>query len=319
MSLPELDPVHFGRHRLRSDPAARESLSYMLQLPEEGVGGFVYTWVDGESRAGAALCCYGPAVGADPIFEIADGLDVPVELPFHDWQVGGLSLRHGIALTEGSFAGQAAGIEFVFEPTEQAYNYASHPDGALPWMADDRYEQGGRWRGTLRLGDRQILFDKTGHRDQSWGLRDWTMCQHYRWLQAHAGPDLSVHFTQDYVIGQSHVRGYVNRDGHFAAITHVDVDFELDERMLHTTMEAVVADEAGRTTVVRGATYGLVEFPVSPTTTLIVCSITAEIDGVQGQGQFDLLWPSTYLAYVRERGLPAMPRSRPPARGRGSQ
>jgi hypothetical protein len=307
---PVLGQAEYERHRLRVDPAARESLSYMLQLPDEGIGGFVYTWVNGDSRGGAALCLYGPRIGAEPIFEIVDDVAVPLEQPFSDWRVGGLKLHHGEAFTSGVFTGRAATIDFTFEPTEQAYNYASHPDGGLPWMADDRYEQGGRWQGTLRLAESTVAFDEICHRDQSWGIRDWTMCQHYRWLQAHTGPETSVHFTEDLVIGTSSVRGYVNRDGHLAAIDTVDVEFELGADMFHTSLHAVVTDDAGRTTVVKGSTYGAVEFPVSPTTTLIVCSVTAEIDGVRGRGQFDLLWPSAYLAYVRERGLPQLPRKR---------
>jgi len=49
------------------------------------------------------------------------------------------------------------------------------------------------------------------------------------------------------------------------------------------------------------------EFPFPPTTTLDVCSDTVEIDGKPGTAQFDLLWASDYVAYVREHGLPRLP------------
>jgi hypothetical protein len=301
-----LDPRHFERHRLRPVRAARESICYMLQLPEHGLGAFVYTWVDGDSRASAVLCCYGPGVGDTAIAEAIREVTVPATQPFDDWRVGGLHLRQG-ERSEGSFAGEAASIQFGFEGAHPPYNYASHRDGTLPWFADDRYEQSGRLHGVLRLGEREIAFDTTGHRDQSWGIRDWGMCQHYKWLQANAGPETSVHFTQDYVLGRSNLRGYVFRDEHIAEITDLDVDFELDDAMVHRTITATIADDAGRTTTLTGKTYADTEFAAAPTTTIIVCSDVVEIEGVAGVGQFDLLWAKDYLDLLRERGLPALP------------
>jgi len=306
VSVPPLDPRHYERHQLAPHHAARESLSYMLQIPEDGIAGFVYTWVNSESVAGAALCLYGPAVGPEALFIGVDGVQVPAEQCFADWNVGGLSLQHG-ERTTCVFTGEEASIEFSFEGTHPPYNYGAHPDGALPWMADDRYEQSGRWQGSLTLRGRTIPFDTISHRDQSWGIRDWGMCQHYRWLQANAGPDYSVNFTQDVVLGHVNVRGYVYRDGEMAQITELACDYELDSTMVHRTLEAVIKDDAGRTTTLRGITYATMEFPFPPTTTLVVCSDTIEIDGHPGTGQFDLLWASDYIDYVRAHGLPALP------------
>jgi hypothetical protein len=307
VTVPPLDPIHYERHHLTPHHAARESLSYMLQLPEEGIAGFVYTWVNAESLAGAALCFYGPAVGEKPLFESVDGIAVPEDRRFADWRVGPLWLAHG-ERTEGRFAGEAASIEFSFDGTHPAYNYGAHPDGPLPWMAEDRYEQSGRWRGMLRVNGGEITFDTVSHRDQSWGIRDWGVCQHYRWLQANAGPEVSINFTQDCVLGHVNVRGYVYRDGELAQITRLDCDYNLGEDMVHTTLDAVIQDDAGRTTTIRGRTYAHMEFPFPPITTLIVCSDTVEIDGHHGTAQFDLLWTTEYLDYVRKHGLPQLPR-----------
>jgi hypothetical protein len=130
---------------------------------------------------------------------------------------------------------------------------------------------------------------------------------HYRWLQANAGPEYSVNFTQDSVLGHVNTRGYVYRDGEMAQITALECDYDLGPDMVHTTVEAVIGDDAGRTTTVRGKTYANMEFPFPPTTALVVCSDTLEIDGHEGTGQFDLLWELSYLNYVREHGLPALP------------
>lgn len=306
MTVAALDPIHFKRHSLRSIRAARESIVYLLHLPDEGLGAFVYTWVDGESRASAVLYVYGPGVGQEAVVEAAYEVPVPADQPFDDWRVGGLQLCAG-ERASGSFEGQAASIQFNFEGSHPPYSYASHRDGTLPWFADNRYEQTGHLEGVLRLGQREIAFDTTGHRDQSWGIRDWGMCQHYKWLECNAGPDTSVHFTQDFVLGEANLRGYVFRDGDIAEITDVDIAVDIDDNMIHNEFVATIEDDAGRTTTVTGETFAHTEFPAAPTTSIVVCSDTVEIDGRPGVGQLDLLWAKDYIDLLRERGLPAMP------------
>ncbi len=306
MTIAPLDPIHYKRHRLRSVRAARESMVYLLYLPDDGLSAFVYTWVDGDSRASAVLCVYGPGVGQAPVVEAAYEVPVPPDQPFEDWRVGGLHLRQG-ERASGSFEAPAAGISFTFEGSHPPYSYASHPDGTLPWFADNRYEQTGHLAGMLRLGDREIAFDTTGHRDQSWGIRDWGMCQHYKWLQANAGPQASVHFTQDFVLGTSNLRGYVFRDELMAEIVDVDIDVEIGDDLIHDKFVATLADDTGRTTNVTGKTFAYTEFPAAPSTTIIVCADTVEIEGAPGVGQLDLLWSKDYADLLREHGLPALP------------
>jgi hypothetical protein len=195
----------------------------MLQLPGDGLAGFVYTWVNAESLAGAALCS-------------------------------------------------------TVRPS-----------------------------GVRRLRGREIAFDTISRRDQSWGIRDWGVCQHYRWLQANAGPAISINFTQDCVLGHVNVRGYVYRDGELAQITTLECDYELGDDMVHTTFDARIEDDAGRITTIHGRTYAHMEFPFPPISTLIVTSATVEIEGQPGTAQFDLLWTNEYLEYVRKHGLPSLP------------
>ena len=298
-----LDPVNDRRHSLSDKPHARESLVFMLQLPEHDVAAFVYTWVSGESKAGAAFCIYGPAVGPAPVFEAVDGIPVPYDQGFDDWRVGGVHVRHGAPLqvADVSYAGAGGSLEYHFEAMHPAYNYGSHPDGCPDWFADDRFEQSGRVRGVLRFGDREIPFDTFGHRDHSWGTRDWGVAQHWKWLEAQAVPDIAVHVLECSALGKNTVHGYVQRDGKIAEVTSVASSFEHDERLLHTSIQMVVQDSAGRTTTVRGKTYAMYEFKVSPLATLNEGSMTIDIDGVEGIGHVEMDWPKSYLDYVAEK------------------
>ena len=304
-----LDPIHDARHKLRADALARESLVFMLQLPEHDVAAFVYTWVSGESKAGTAFCVYGPAVGAAPLFEAVDGISVPFDMGFDDWRVGGCRVRHGKALevADVSFDGKAARLEYHFKAMHPAYNYGAQIGGCPRWLADDRFEQSGRVKGTLTIGDRKIAFDTFGHRDHSWGTRDWGAAQHWKWLesQAHCSErgDLSVHFFDIEAGGRNILRGYVQKDGRIEEVTAVHVNYTNNDRWDHTAIEAVVEDAGGRMTVVRGKTFAIYEFKVNPMATLNEGSMSIEIDGVKGVGHVEMCWPKAYLDFLRERGV----------------
>ena len=298
-----LDPIHDSRHWLRADPLARESLVFMLQFPEHEIAAFVYTWVNGESKAGAAFCVYGPAVGEKAIFEVVDGIPVPLDQGFDDWKVGGVHVRHGAPLQTAqiSVAGKEASVEFSFEAMHKAYNYGAHAEGCPAWMADDRFEQSGTVRGVLRFGGREIPFEGLGHRDHSWGTRDWGIAQHWKWLEAQAGSDLAVHAFEYNALGKTQLLGYVLRDGEIAEVTEAKFSFEHDKEFYHTTIQAQVLDGAGRSTVVSGKTFAMFEFKVNPLATLNEGSMAVQINGVQGVGHVEMCWPKVYLDYVRSK------------------
>ena len=62
-----IDAIHDGRHDLGTKPLARESIPYIVVLPDEGIAFFTYTWVTKESVAGSAMAIFGPGVGPAPI------------------------------------------------------------------------------------------------------------------------------------------------------------------------------------------------------------------------------------------------------------
>lgn len=295
-----IDPRHDGRHVLRADALARESLVFMLQLPEQDVACFVYTWVNGLGKAGSAFVIYGPAVG-EPIVDMCDGIDVSPAAGFDDWQVGRVRVSHGRPFQDAGVqvaAGGRAELDYRFEAVHPAYAYGGHRDGCPGWVAEDRIEQSGKVSGVLTLDGKQIPFETMGHRDHSWGTRDWFFSQHWKWLEAQAGPDLVVHFWQVEALGRTVLRGYVQRDGRLAELEAVDVSFEHDERLAHTSVRALVRDELGRSTEVIGRTFALYPFVVSPLVMLNEGSMVVTIDGHPGVGHVEMCWPTDYLKHV---------------------
>lgn len=302
----QLAAVHDARHRLPAD--ARESLVFMLQLPEARVAGFVYTWVSGAGKAGSAFVVYGPLVGEKPIVEMIDGLPVPESQGFDRWSVGKAEVRHGEAFKTAEVTvagGGRASLEYRFEATHPPYAYGSSAKGCPGWVADNRIEQSGRITGALTVDGRRIPFDTMGHRDHSWGTRDWNVSQHWKWLEAQSGPDLIVHFWEVEALGRTILRGYVVRDGKMAEVTGVDVSFEHDNRLAANSFKAKVSDDLGRTTTVGGETFARFPFPVTPQVTLQECSMAITIDGAPGVGHVELCWPAAYLEYLGTKDISA--------------
>ena len=66
MPYKEMDIAHHGRHKLAAEELQRESIAYLFSLPEHGVAGYLYSWVNGFGRAGSAVFVYGPG-GSSPV------------------------------------------------------------------------------------------------------------------------------------------------------------------------------------------------------------------------------------------------------------
>ena len=302
-NIPLLDPSNDGRHALRDLPLERESIPYVISLPEHGIGTFVYTWVTKDSSAGSWFVAFGANIWDQPIVEAVDNVAVPKTMNFDDWRVGEFYLKQDLKLkhAEISFAGKRVGLDVQFDAAHPAYAYGFHPDGCPSFAATNRLEQAGRVHGTLRIEDRKYGFDTTAARDHSWGTRDWDMPQHWKWLHAQAGPDLCVHFWQIQARGRTDLRGYVYRDRQMAEVISVDVDFENDDAFRQTHIKAAVHDTAGRTTQVTGDYFAHFPLVPVPSCTLIEGAMRCEVEGQPGTGWTEFMWPTAYLQYLRAR------------------
>ncbi len=299
--MPVLDPVNDGRHPLRDLPLERESVPYVLALPEHRICAFIYTWVNKDHQAGSIFVAYGPGVGEQPIVEAIDNVEMGPSKNFDDWRVGCVHIRQDLKLdrAEVRVDSQRASLEARFESAHPAYAYGFHKDGCPPYAATNRLEQAGRIHGTLRIDGKTIAFDTMGARDHSWGTRDWQTPQHWKWLHAHAGPQLCVHFWQINAAGRTDLRGYVFRDGRMAEVESVEVDFEVDAGYRQKRIGARVRDTAGRMTLVSGEFFAHYDLLPGPHTTLIEGGLECRIDDAPGVGWVEFMWPTPYLEHLR--------------------
>jgi hypothetical protein len=302
-----LEPQDDLRHPLRPGPHSRESLFYDLVLPDEGLLVFVYTWVDADDRAGHLFA----VVGDDNerlAFSAVDG--VPAQgRDFDDWHVAGpdgqLWVRHTELLHSATYGAAAPGAELraEFTGTHPAFDYARNADGCPDFIADNRFEQSARVRGTLTLHGREIAFDTTGHRDHSWGTRDWDAIQDWRWVSAQVDDDLALNVMVLHARGETTVHGYVLADGELSAVHQVKARVGYDDHWWQKTLTMTVVDAAGRTTEVAGDRYALLNFQAGDRITLNEAAFYGTINGRVARMHFENGWDRSYSdAQIRRLG-----------------
>ncbi len=299
-----IDPIHDGRHALPNVAHGRESIPYIVVLPEHKIAFFTYTWVSAAGEAGAALAVFGPGIGDAPIQQRLADRPVPADMGFDDWQIEGFRMQQDLKFDKAHLHWETpeATLDFSFEAFHPPYSYGADPRGCPSYCAVDRIEQAGKVKGTLRLGDKTIAFEGTGHRDHSWGTRDWIPFQQYEWFVGQAGTDTAVHFWRFNALGKEHIRGYVFKDGLMSRVETVAVDVAYDDQFWQTGYVADVFDAAGRATHIETQVFGTYCLVPHPELSLNESGGVTKIDGKDGVGWMECAWPTSYLTHIRANG-----------------
>ena len=92
-------------------------------------------------------------------------------------------------------------------------NYGLFDLAGVRKIASEHYEQSGIVKGIIKLGDKTINFDGLGHRDHSWGVRDWFAASKWIWLSVTFSPTLSLNFCRINIGKIELFMGHVFRDG----------------------------------------------------------------------------------------------------------
>lgn len=298
--LPMLAVEHDDRHRLRPEAYCREAAAFMFAIPNEGIAGFLYPWVDNKGMAGSAVCLFGPAI-ATPITERFEEIAVPDSMSFQDWDVRGLTMKLGEPhrSVDLGFRGARVQIECHYEALHPPYAFSSHKDGCPSYYADDRTEQHGRLTGTLTVDGRTYALDTFMQRDHSWGTRIWGLNQHYKWFHATTAQS-AVHFFEMQSFGRTLLRGYVFKAGQMAEIRSISYDFKFDDAMHHEAIDVIATDSAGRTTAINSTVFAKFQYDADPMIVLNEGATTVTIDGISGTGWCEFCWNKTYFDFAKQ-------------------
>jgi len=99
-------------------------------------------------------------------------------------------------------------------------------------VASEHYEQVGAWTGEIVLDGRRIPVAGSGHRDHSWGDRDWKAVQTWTWITAQFGDAFGFNLSRVVIRSLDLFNGYVCRSGRNYPLRRawLDTEFEADGR-----------------------------------------------------------------------------------------
>lgn len=284
-------------HALGDDPRARESLLWNVLAPDDDV--FVILYVTRKAEPLATVIALSFSDGEPPVVEI-----VPETAFVGDdlaaFRAAGLTVRHGEPLrgVDAAYAGQRIAVDLRFAGLHEPFDYLRNADGCVPAAATNRFEQAGAISGEVRVDDRAVAFATTGHRDHSWGVRDYPALHHHVWIYAQAGPGVAVHAMHTWWRGRQYTNGFVLKDGELAGVTDMRVDWEYDADLLQRGGTLRIDDDRGRRTVATGVRFagGFVSLG---DVVLAEAGCRFTIDGRDGVGVLEQGWRPEYLEHFR--------------------
>lgn len=279
----------------------RDSLFWEMIMPDEQLGFQAYLYLTAAGKAGFNVAIWGPD-GTPTILDLVQG-EVPDGMDLDDFSFAGLTLTQPETRRTSrlSYQSDKVRLQFDFTALHDAFSYHQNPDGLPAWFALDRFEQTGWVTGFLEFGGRRIEWDRIGHRDHSWGNRNWGIPHHWKWIIAYTPDGGRIVNAWIWIArGEWGVGGYVVRDGELVPIAHLRQHADYDDDMTQRRFTAEIVDTRGATTHLELERFGLVKLPTNDKmgTIIMEAACTAAIDGHKGAGQFETHWPLSYLEHL---------------------
>lgn len=301
---PGFGPADDLRHR-PAEPGGRmrDSLFWEMIMPDERLGLQIYLYLTDRGRTGYNVSVWGP--DADPVALELGGGTVGADMDLDHFEFNGLTVKQPELrrTAEVSYGSENVRIEYRFEAIHDAFSYRSNPDGLPSWFAANRLEQTGRVSGHLQVGGRRIEWDRRmGHRDHSWGTRNWGVPHHWKWFVAYTDSGRAVNGWIWIARGEWGFAGYVVRDGVTIPVSHIDHTATYHDDMSQRRLEATLVDTTGGRTHVVLDRFGLIKLPTNDrmATEIWESACDATIDGEPAAAQWETHWPGPYLQHLVE-------------------
>jgi hypothetical protein len=305
-TLGDIDPG-FGpdddlRHRPAPGARMRDSLFWQLVMPDEQLAMQIYLYLTDRGKTGYNVMVWGP--DTEPVAQVLAGGEVPDEMDLDSFSFEGLTVKQPQLrrTAQVSFDSPAVRLEYDFEAIHDAFSYHQNPDGLPSWFAQNRLEQTGHVTGFLEVAGRRIEWDRKGHRDHSWGPRNWGVPHHWKWIVAYTESGRAVNGWIWIAKGEWGFAGYVVTDGITVPVSRIEAKTDYDDDMSQRRLDADFIDITGRRTHVTLERFGLFRLPSNDKMATVISEAAchATIDGEPGAGQFETHWPAEYLQHLRE-------------------
>ncbi len=290
------------RHRSVLGGKMRDSLFWELIMPDEKLGLQIYLYLSDIGKVGYNVSVWG-ANEAPVALKLESGT-VEADVDFDNFSFKELQFHQplGQQRVDLSFRSDELKIDFNFEALHPPFSYHSNPDGLPAWFAINRFEQTGHVNGFIEIGDRRITWDRIGHRDHSWGPRNWGIPHHWKWFIAYTPSGRAVNGWIWIARGEWGFGGYVFDGKEVIPVATIKQRADYNPDMTQRRLDAEVIDITGRSTHLVLESFGVVKLPTSDKmeTEIREAACIALIDGEEGAGQFETHWPKRYLDYLIE-------------------
>lgn len=293
------------RHAPDANGRMRDSLFWQTTSSEQHYGFQAYLYLTAAGKAGFNVILWGnqeKPIAAD----FSEGV-VPAEMDLDAFSFAGLRLtKTGFGEPAHlDYESDRMRLSFTFAGRHAPFSYHDNPDGLPGWFALNRYEQSGWIHGFVEAKGQRFAFDQMGHRDHSWGVRNWGMPQHWKWFCAYT-PDGSRMINGWIWIarGEWGCAGYVVRAGRRTAIRSIEQSADYDPDMSQRRLRATIIDVDGETLQLDLERFGLVKLPTKDKLGTIIqeAACHAVIDGQPGAGQYETHWQQSYIDHLVETG-----------------
>lgn len=294
----QFSPTDDLLHDITGRPNGRESLFWTFPLPEHGLACFAYAWRDADTGRYGRIIALGDQVSPKPLhFDLATDLDLEGD-NLDDCVIGGLHVLQPEPLTSCELFYEDGGVTFSGAMTAVHAPFSWHDGhgGCFSWAADDRYEQSMRTQGALTVGRRTLNFTGVGHRDHSWGTRDWRALQHWKWINAVSlDGKVSTHAWVSFAFGDRQINGYVNREGKVSPIVSLEVSGTLNDDFMHTAVSGVFATADGKE--LRMESTSVAGLPIHARHLQLNEVVgKATLNGAPAASHIEFGWPVAYIA-----------------------
>lgn len=95
-------------------------------------------------------------------------------------------------------------------------------------VAANHYEQSGICKGEIIIGGEKISIDATGHRDHSWGIRDWHAPKSWIWLSVQFGTEVALNLCRIVIGNIDLYMGHIFREGRNYALRNCTLETEFE-------------------------------------------------------------------------------------------
>jgi hypothetical protein len=120
-------------------------------------------------------------------------------------------------------------------------------------VSSEHYEQAGKVTGTITVGGEKREIAGSGHRDHSWGVRDWSAPSAWTWLTSQFGDEMAFNLSRVAIESVDVFNGFLCYGGRNHPVRRAELETEFeDDGLTQKVVRFRFEDVGGRTIEVEG-------------------------------------------------------------------